>query len=77
MGNKEYKTPEEVKQRAEEAIGHSFKEIFELAQKYQQENGLKEKHGKGDIRDKPTKKAGLTMRAMKKLNQILKMQMLN
>ena len=49
MGNKEYKTPEEVKQRAEEAIGHSFKEIFELAQKFQQENGLKEKHGKGDI----------------------------
>ena len=39
MGNKEYKTPEEVKQRAEEAIGHSFKEIFELAQKFQQENG--------------------------------------
>ena len=29
MGNKEYKTSEEVKQRAEEAIGHSFKEIFE------------------------------------------------
>ena len=49
MGNKEYKTPEEVKQRAEEAIGHSFKEIFELAQKFQQENGLKAKHGKGDI----------------------------
>lgn len=49
MGNKEYKTSEEVKQRAEEAIGHSFKEIFELAQKFQQENGLKEKHGKGDI----------------------------
>ena len=39
MGNKEYKTSEEVKQRAEEAIGHSFKEIFELAQKFQQENG--------------------------------------
>ena len=49
MGNKEYKTSEEVKQRAEEAIGHSFKEIFESAQKFQQENGLKEKHGKGDI----------------------------
>ena len=49
MGNKEYKTPEEVKKRAEEAIGYSFKEIFELAQKFQQENGLKEKHGKGDI----------------------------
>ena len=49
MGNKEYKTSEEVKQRAEEAIGHSFKEIFELAQKFQQENGSKEKHGKGDI----------------------------
>ena len=49
MGNKEYKTSEEVKQRAEEAIGHTFKEIFELARKYQQENGLKEKHGKGDI----------------------------
>lgn len=46
MGNKEYKTSEEVKKRAEEAIGHSFKEIFELAQKFQQENGLKEKHGK-------------------------------
>ncbi len=30
MGNKEYKTSEEVKQRVEEAIGHSFKEIFEL-----------------------------------------------
>ena len=41
MGNKEYKTPEEVKKRAEEAIGYSFKEIFELAQKFQQENGLK------------------------------------
>ena len=40
MGNKEYKTSEEVKQRAEEAIGHSFKEIFELAQKFQQENGV-------------------------------------
>ena len=37
MGNKEYKTSEEVKQRAEEAIGHTFKEIFELARKYQQE----------------------------------------
>lgn len=49
MGNREYKTPEEVKQRAEEAIGHPFKEIFELAQKFQQENGLKEKHGKGDV----------------------------
>ena len=49
MGNKEYKTSEEVKQRAEEAIGHTFKEIFELDRKYQQENGLKEKHGKGDI----------------------------
>ena len=49
MGNKEYKTSEEVKKRAEESIGHSFKEIFELAQKFQQENGLKEKHGKGDI----------------------------
>ena len=36
MGNKEYKTSEEVKQRAEEAIGHTFKEIFELARKYQQ-----------------------------------------
>ena len=76
MGNKEYKTPEEVKQRAEEAIGHSFKEIFELAQKFQQENGLKAKHGK-EILDKPMKKAGLTMRAMKKLNRILKMQTLN
>lgn len=49
MGNKEYKTSEEVKQRAEEAIGHSFKEIFGLAQKFQQENESKEKHGKGDI----------------------------
>ena len=49
MGNREYKTSEEVKQRAEEAIGHSFKEIFGLAQKFQQENGLKQKHGKGDI----------------------------
>lgn len=49
MSKREYKTPEEVKQRAEEAIGHSFKEIFELARKFQQENGLKEKHGKGDI----------------------------
>ena len=49
MGNKEYKTSEEVKQRAEEAIGHSFKEIFELAQKFQQENESKAKHGKGDI----------------------------
>lgn len=49
MGNREYKTPEEVKQRAKEAIGHSFKEIFGLAQKFQQENGLKEKYGKGDI----------------------------
>lgn len=39
MGNREYKTSEEVKQRAEEAIGHSFKEIFGLAQKFQQENG--------------------------------------
>ena len=76
MGNKEYKTSEEVKQRAEEAIGHTFKEIFELARNYQQENGLKEKHGKGDI-GQATKKAGLTIRAMKKLNQILKMQMLN
>ena len=49
MDNKEYKTLEEVKQRAEEAIGHSFKEIFELAREFQQKNGLKEKHGKGDI----------------------------
>ena len=49
MGNKEYKTSEEVKQRAEEAIGHTFKEIFELARKYQQENGLKEKHGKSSF----------------------------
>lgn len=46
MGNKEYKTSEEVKQREEEAIGHSFKEIFGLALKFQQENGLKEKRGK-------------------------------
>lgn len=49
MGNREYKTPEEVRQRAEEAIGHSFKEIFGLAQKFQQENGLKEKRGKGNV----------------------------
>lgn len=49
MGNREYKTSEEVKERAEKAIGHSFKEIFELAQKFQQENGLKGKRGKGDI----------------------------
>ena len=43
MGNKEYKTSEEVKQRAEEAIGHSFKEIFELAQKFQQERRIQRK----------------------------------
>lgn len=49
MNNKEYKTPEEVKKRAEEAIGHSFKEIFELAQEFREKNGLKERHGKGDI----------------------------
>ncbi|MSS62404.1 Sau3AI family type II restriction endonuclease [Velocimicrobium porci] len=49
MGNREYKTSEEVRQRAEEAIGHSFKKIFELAKKFQQENGLEEKHGKGAI----------------------------
>lgn len=47
--SREYKTPEEVKQRAEEAIGQPFKEIFELAQKFQQKNGLKERHGKGDV----------------------------
>lgn len=46
-GYKEYKTLQEVKQREEEAIGHSFKEIFELAWEFQQKNGLKEKHGKG------------------------------
>lgn len=49
MGNKEYKTSEEVRKRAEEAIGRSFEEIFELAREFQRENGLKEKHGKGDI----------------------------
>lgn len=49
MENKEYKTLEEVKQRAEGAIGHSFKDIFELAREFQQKNGLKEKRGKGDI----------------------------
>lgn len=75
MGNKEYKTLEEVKQRAEEAIGHSFKEIFELAQKFQQKNGLKEKHK--ETLGKPMKKDGLAMRTMKKRNQILKMQTLN
>ena len=47
MGNKEYKTSEEVKQRAEEAIGHSFKEIFELAQKFQQEKWIKREAWKG------------------------------
>ena len=75
MGNKEYKTSEEVKHRAEEAIGHSFKEIFELARKFQQENGLKEKHGKGNIGQ--AYEEGWFMRAMKKLNQILKMRTLN
>lgn len=49
MENREYRTPEEVKQRAEEAIGHPFKEVFELAKQFQQENGLKEKHGKGAV----------------------------
>ncbi len=49
MGNKRYRTAEEVRNRAEEAIGHPFEEIFELARKFQKENGLKEKHGKGDI----------------------------
>lgn len=49
MNNKKYKTPDEVKKRAEEAIGHPFKEVFELAQEFRRENGLKEKHGKGDI----------------------------
>lgn len=49
MDNKEYKNSEEVKKRAEEAIGRPFKEIFELAKKFQEKNGLKEKHGKGDI----------------------------
>lgn len=49
MSNKEYKTPEEVKKRAEEAIGHSFKEVFELAQEFREKNNLKERHGKGDI----------------------------
>lgn len=49
MDNKEYKNPEEVKKRAEEAIGCPFKEVFELAKKFQEKNGLKEKHGKGDI----------------------------
>ena len=49
MNDKEYKTPEEVKKRAEEAIGHPFKEVFELAQEFREKNGLKEKHGKGDI----------------------------
>ena len=29
MDNKEYKNSEEVKKRAEEAIGRPFKEIFE------------------------------------------------
>ena len=76
MGNREYKTSEEVKQRAEEAIGHSFKEIFGLAQKFQQENGLKQKHGK-EISDKHMKKDGLTMLVTKTLNQILKKRILN
>lgn len=49
MINKEYKTPEEVRKKAEEAIGHSFKEVFGLAQKFRVENNLKERHGKGDI----------------------------
>lgn len=49
MNNKEYKTPEEVKKRAEEAIGHLFKEVFELAQEFREKNGLKERHGKGDV----------------------------
>ena len=81
MGNKEYKTSEEVKQRAEEAIGHTFKEIFELARKYQQENGLKEKHGKRDmekaILGRHMRKVGSIMRVMKRLNRILKKLILN
>ena len=76
MGNKEYKTSEEVKQRAEEAIGHSSKEIFELALKFQQENGLKRSMERETL-VKLMKKAGLIMHAMKKLNQILKMRTLN
>lgn len=47
MDNKEYKTLEEVKQRAEEAIGHSFKEIFELAREFQQKKWIKRKAWKG------------------------------
>lgn len=49
MNKREYKTAEEVKKRAEEAIGIPFSEVRKLAEKFQTRYGLKAHTGKGDI----------------------------